>query len=172
MPLTFDIDSEPPSQDEILRELDRAQRERAVFRKKNYQFLMYMIAVVGSILAFILLVAVPSIKKPEADQDLVFMFTYAMPYVLFAVFIVSNNIHIKKIEKPSKALDAIIAGLQEVSDEDLEKTCAGWQVHEVTASYKEKVATQKRPLVQAEVNLISKWLEARTQDEHTELPHL
>ena len=160
MAIEFHIDREPPSRDDIVRELDRAQRERAVFRKKNYQFLMYMVAIVGSILGFILFVAIPRIKEPDADQELVFMFTYAMPYVLFVVFIVSNNLHIKKIEKPSKALDAIIKGLQEVTDEELDKACAGWRAHEPIAAYREKVAAQGRPLVQAEVDAIAQWLEA------------
>lgn len=169
MAIVFNISNEPPSREEILCELDRAQMERALFRKKNYQFLMYMIAIVGSILGFILLVAVPAIKKPEADQDLVFMFTYAMPYVLFVVFIVSNNIHIKKIEKPSKVLDAIIAGLQEVTDEELEKTCADWRSHAAIVVYRDKIATQGRPLVQAEVDAMAKWLQDHALDEGMEL---
>ncbi len=165
MAIEFLIDHDPPSRDDIVRELDRAQRERALFRKKNYQFLMYMIVIVASILGFILFVAIPRIKEPDADQDLVFMFTYAMPYVLFAVFIISNNIHIKKIEKPSKALDAVIKGLQEVTEEDLDNGCADWREYEAVRVYREKVDAMGRSLVQAEVDAIVKWVESGGQAE-------
>ncbi len=165
MALEFDISSSPPALADIAVEREQAKKDRAVFRKKNIRFLIYIIIIVASVLSFILLVAVPSIKEPEADQDIVFMFTYFMPYLIFAVFILGNKYHIKLVEKPSKVLDATIATLKEVNAEELKEIVDAWHHHGEITSYLQKVTSQGRSLVQAEINAIQQWLELNKQAE-------
>jgi len=163
MALEFDIGNSPPALADITVEREQAEKDRAILRKKNIRFLIYIIIIVASVLGFILLVAVPSIKEPDADGDIVFMFTYFMPYLIFAVFVLGNKWHIKLIEKPSKVLDATIATLHEVTTEELAEFIDSWQHHDEIASYQEKVTAQGQSLVQAEIDAMQRWLDAYKQ---------
>lgn len=158
MALKFDIPGIPPTLANITAEREQAEQELAVLRKKNKQFLIKFIIVVASMLGTTLFVLVPIVKNPDTTPTFVGIVAYFMPYMIFPVFFFGNNLHIKHIEKPRKALKAVIAGLNEVTPEDLAEVNSPGQHPAEIASYLERVAAQGRALVKGEITAIQQWL--------------
>ena len=159
MPLEFDITGAPPGLAEIVAERNRATAERAAFRMKSIRFLIYTLMGIAVLLSTTLLGIVPYLGEPDAEPSIVFSVAYFTPYLIFPFFVIGNHLYNKKIEKPRKAVDAIITALKEATPEELSTAIeSGHRPVEIT-SYLEKVATQGRSLVRAEIDAIQHWVD-------------
>ena len=158
MGLEFDIDKDPPSVQDIEDERARVTAELEALKQLNKRFLVITVAVVASVLAFLLLVAVPAVSDPAANQDLVFVVTYIIPYLFFFIFIVGNRLHINKVEKPRKALRAALDALQELPASEWERLMQEWSQHESVRAYCQRVRETGRALLKAEREAIEKHL--------------
>lgn len=165
MAIKFDINKVPPALANITLELQQAQQARALLRKKNIRFLIYILLVVAAYATFMLTMVIPLLEDPSVVPDLVATIAYFTPYLTFFIFFVGNNLHHKIIEKPRKVLDTTLKMLVEASPEELlEITKPGKKYDEVSA-YQKQVATLKRPLMKGEVDMIQQWAEARERKE-------
>ncbi|KAF0192854.1 MAG: hypothetical protein FD165_624 [Gammaproteobacteria bacterium] len=160
MALEFDVTAAAPTLAEITVEREQAENERAILKKKNKRFLVYFVLTVASLVSTALLGILPAIDKPESSQDLVFVVTYFTPYLILPLFVFGNHLHIKKIEKPRKKLDAVIVGLTEATPEELVDVADG---HHEIDRYRQQVAAQQRVLVKAEIDAIQRWIGKQTQ---------
>ena len=157
MSFNFDITGIPPASNDITTKLEQVTNERALYRKKNIRFMIGMATVTTLYVAFVLIFIWPMLEKPETG-----IIFYFFPYVTFIIFIVGNELHIKKIEKPSKLLDATIAELNEVPADEIDGFMDGKELSSEIASYIEKVSAQGRSLVRAELDAIQKWYETKS----------
>ncbi len=160
MGLEFDINKDPPCVQDIEDERARVTAELDALKQLNKRFLVITVVVVGSVLAFLLLVAVPAVSDPAANQDLVFVVTYIIPYLFFFIFIVGNRLHINKVEKPRKALRAALDALQELPAAEWERLMQEWSQHESASvrAYCQRVREAGRALLKAEREAIEKHL--------------
>lgn len=157
MSFNFDITGTPPALTDITAKREQAVNERAVFRKKNIRFMITMLSIVVAYVTLMIVYVIPMIGKAEPDWAMMF---YFLPYLTFVIFIVGNDIHIKKIEKPSKLLDATIAELSEVKADEISSVIDDKEHPTEIASYLERVAAQGRSLVRAEMDAIKKCYDA------------
>ncbi len=160
MAIEFDLTVAPPALADITIERQQAEAERAVLKQKNKRFLLCFVLIVASLVSTALMGILPAIDKPESSQDLVFVVTYFTPYLILPLFVFGNHLHIKKIEKPRKKLDAVIAGLTEATPEELADVADG---HREIDRYRQQVAAQKRVLVKAEIDAIQRWIGKQTR---------
>jgi len=158
MSIDIDFTITPPALAEISEKREQAVSERAVYRKRNIRFHCTMAAITALYLAFLIIVVIPMMAKAQPDWG---MITYFFPYFTLAIFVVGNDLHIKRIEKPSKALDKKIAELTEVPvDDEINTVINDKEQPEEIVSYMEKVTTQGRSLVRVEIEAIEKWHKA------------
>ncbi|VAW84793.1 hypothetical protein MNBD_GAMMA16-1359 [hydrothermal vent metagenome] len=158
MALEFDISSNPHTFVDIKIERERAAKDRASFRGKNIRFLIYFLTVLGSYVTCMLVFIIPHLNNPEFG-----IISYFLPYLTFFIFVFGNRIHIKQIEKPQKIVDKVIASLKETPPEALVDVVGvgdGELPAEVT-SFVDKISIQKRLLVQAEIDVIQKWMKGQ-----------
>ncbi len=164
MTLEFDIPrSPPPTREEIAARRAEGEAQRERLRQLNIRFLIFTIVIVLSVLSFVLFVAAPAVGRPEANQDLVFVVTYILPYLFFVIFVVGNRLHIKKVEKPRKALNAALVGLEEIPREEWERLMEEWSQYKELADYCEQIRNMGRSLLKAEQEAIQRWLASRAQ---------
>ncbi len=164
MTLEFDIPrSPPPTKEEIAARRAQGEAQRERLRQLNIRFLIFTIVIVLSVLSFVLFVAAPAVGRPEANQDLVFVATYILPYLFFVIFVVGNRLHINKVEKPRKALNAAMAGLEEIPREEWERLMEEWSQHKDVAEYCQRITAMGRSLLKAEREAIEKWLAKQAQ---------
>jgi len=154
MSIDIDFNMAPPSLADISEEREQAVSERAVYRKKNIRFMIAMLCIIVSYLIFMIVVVIPMIAKAKPDWGIA---TYFIPYLTFAIFIIGNELHIKKIEKPSKLLDRNIAGLTEGPVDEINAIINCKEQNDEIVSYIEKVTAQGRSLIKAEIDAIQKW---------------
>lgn len=154
MVIEFDITGMPPTPAEIAAAREHAEAGRAVLKKKNKQFLIGFVSIVLTLVTTALIGIIPAVNKPESSQDLAFVVSYFSPYLILPMFVIGNHLHIKKIEKPRKKLDAVIAGLTEAEPEALAEVADG---HPEIDRYRQQVAAQGRALVKAELDAMARW---------------
>lgn len=154
MAINFDITGTPPELADITAKREQAIIERAIFRKRNIRFMIGMATITITYVALMIIFVFPMFEKPETG-----IITYFFPHITFVIFIVGNHLHIKNIEKPSKALDKTIIALDSVTPDDINNTLEDKEHPAEIVSYLEKVAAQGRSLVQAEIDEIQKWHE-------------
>ncbi len=157
MSFSFEITGTPPALADIAAKREQAVNDRAVFRQKNIRFMIGMATVTAVWGAFLVIFVIPMMT----DQPELGIITYYFPYLTFVIFIVGNNLHIKRIEKPSKLLDTTISELSEVDADEISSVINDKEHPAEIASYLERVAAQGRSLVRAEMDAIQKWY-----DEH------
>jgi len=156
MSFIFDITGAPPAQTDIAEQREQAVTERAVYRKKNIRFMIGMATVTALYVTFIFIFIWPMLEKPETG-----IIFYFFPHVTFIIFIVGNDLHIKRIEKPSNLLDTTIENLSEVTTEEIDSVIDGKMHTAEIASYLERVSDQGRLLVRAELEAIRELFEAK-----------
>jgi hypothetical protein len=160
MALEFDITAAAPTLAEITAEREPAERERAILKYKNKRFLITFILVVLTLVSTALIGIIPAVNKPESSQDLAFVVSYFSPYLILPMFVIGNHLHIKRIEKPRKKVEAILAGLTEATGEELDEITAS---HAVIEQYRQQVTAQGRPLMKGEVDAMQRWLDQQTR---------
>ena len=156
MALEFNITGAPPLLDDIIAERDQATIDRASLRKKNIPFLICFISVLGIYLTLMIMYVIPHMNDPEFGIT-----TYFLPYLTFVIFVVGNNLHLKTIEKPGKALEATIAALNEAPPEKLTEIASAGEHPVEVSSYLDQIAAQDRSPVQAEIDALRQWLDGR-----------
>jgi hypothetical protein len=159
MALDFDITREPPALSDIALEREQATQGLAVLRKKDFGFLIFAIIAVPSIVSFQLFVAIPVLRDPMTEPTLVGIIALYTPYIFGVIFFVTLTANFKVVEKPRKILRTTLTGLEEADSEKLSEVAGSEHQHSEIASYLEKVAAQGRPLVNAEVDAILRWLD-------------
>ncbi len=165
MALEFNIDTTPPTLTEIEDALKQATKDRALLRKKNIRFLIYVLLVVAAYATFMLTVTIPILADPAALPDFVATVAYCTPYLTFLIFIVSNNLHTKIIERPRKSLDtAILAFKQTTEKRGAEISDCGQRYLEV-ADYQQRISSLGRPMMHGEAEMLFQWVEKRMQKE-------
>lgn len=158
MSIDIDFTMSPPTPEEISKKREQAVIERAVYKKKNIRFAIVFFLIVAMWATFLIAIVIPMIAKAEPDWGII---VYFFPYVTFIIFIIANEIHTKKIEKPSKVLDKTIAQLTEGSVDEA-SSIINDKVHpEEIASYLEQVRTLGRLVVRVELDAIQKWHETK-----------
>lgn len=156
MCLNFEITGTPPLFADITAKREQAVSERAIFRKKNIRFMFGMATVTSVYVAFIVIVVLPMLENPEVG-----IIFYFFPYLTFLIFIIGNDLHIKRIEKPSNILDKTIMSLGEAPADEISTVIDDKEHSAEITSYMDRVAAQGRSLVRAEVDAIQKWYEAK-----------
>ncbi len=165
MVLEFHINKAPPLLSEIETALERAIKARALLRKKNIRFLIYILLVVAAYATFMLTVTIPMLADPTTLPDFVAMVAYCTPYVTFLIFFVGNNLHNKIIEKPRKILDTAIPAFKKASDKKVAEINDCGQRYTEVAAYQQQVKKIGRSLVNGEAEMVLQWVERRMQKE-------
>ncbi len=156
MALEFEISSNPHSLIDIKTERERVTKDRARFRGKNIRFLICFLTVLGSYVTCMLVFIIPHLNDPDFGIG-----SYFLPYLTFFIFVFGNQLHIKLIEKPQKIVDKAIAALKETSPETLLDVVGDGQLSAEVTTFLDKIALQKRPLVQAEIDLVKTWMKSQ-----------
>ncbi len=165
MALEFDINSVPPPLTEIEAALEQAIKARALLRKKNIRFLIYILIIVAAYATFMLTVTIPMLDDPTVLPDFVATVAYFTPYLTFLIFLVGNNLHNRIIERPRKILDTAIPAFQAVSEKEAAEISDCGQRYPEVANYHQQVNTLERPLMRGETEMLLQWVEKRMQEE-------
>lgn len=161
MALTFDISRAPPAAADIAVEREHTVHGLELIRKKNNRFLIIAVASLAAILCFQVFVAIPAVGDEGTDPTIVGVIALYTPYVIGIFFFTSLTLHHKMIEKPRKLLYTTLDALKEATPEALSKVGDAGQDHAEIAAYRAQVAAQGRSLVQAEIDAMWRWLDAR-----------
>jgi hypothetical protein len=159
MALMFAISGDPPTLDEIMAEREHAEKALAVLRKKDIRFIAVGIIMLASILSFQLLVTAPAVADPSMEPGIVGIITLYTPYIIGVFFFSALTLNHKLIEKPRKALRAVLNGLKEIRPEQLANVTAAGQQHSEIAAYLDKVATLGRAPLEGELQVIQRWID-------------
>jgi len=154
MSIEIDFTVAPPTLESISEKREKAVGDRAVYRKKNIRFMIMMACIVIAYGTFMIVTVIPMIAKAEPDWG---MITYFFPHFTFAIFWIGNDVHIKKIEKPSKLLDKNIASMTEEEVDKISSVINEKEQPDEIVSYMEQVTAQGRLLLGAEIEAIQKW---------------
>ncbi|MCF6324399.1 MAG: hypothetical protein L3J89_08760 [Gammaproteobacteria bacterium] len=165
MVLEFNIDTTPPALTEIEDALKQVTLDRALLRKKNIRFLIYVLLVVAAYATFMLTVTIPILADPAALPDFVAAVAYCTPYLTFLIFIVSNNLHTKVIERPRKILDTAIPAFKAASEKRASEIRDCGRRYLEVADYQQRVSSISRPLMHGETEMLFQWVEKRMQKE-------
>jgi len=165
MSLEFDINSAPPALVEIEAALEQATKDRALLRKKNIRFLIYILIIVAAYATFMLKVTIPLLDNPAVLPDFVATVAYFTPYVTFLIFLVGNSLHNKIIERPRKILDTAIPAFKEASDKRIAEISDCGQRYTEVSAYQQQVITLGRPMMNGEAEMLLQWVEKRMQEE-------
>lgn len=165
MALQFDITRDPPALADITVERQQAAQARAAIRTKMIRFLSVAFVMAVCILCFQFLVAVPAVRNEGADPSWVAILALYTPYLIGAFFFTTLTLYNRVIEKPAKLLDRTLAALRETTPEELAEIAGSGQLHIEIVSYQQKVMTQGRALVRAEIEAIQRWLNSRRSTE-------
>jgi len=87
---------------------------------------------------------------------------YFLPYLTFFIFVFGNRLHLKLIEKPQKIVDKAVAALKETSPETLLDVVGDGQLSSEVTTFLDEVSLQQRSLVQAEIDLVKKWMKSQS----------
>jgi len=164
MALEFDIRSNPHTLIDIKIERERVAKDRARFRGKNIRFLICFLTVLGSYVTCMLVFIIPHLNDPDFGIG-----SYFLPYLTFFIFVFGNRLHITWVEKPQKIVDKVISVLKDAPPEALLNVVGDGELPSEVTSFLEKIAIQKRSLVQAEIDVIQKWMKDQLK---TDLPLL
>ena len=159
MSIDIDFTMAPPTLADISEKREQVVSERAVYKKKNIRFMTTMVFIVVAYVTLMIVTVIPMIGKAEPDWAMMF---YFLPYLTFVIFIVGNDIHIKKIEKPSKLLDKSIAELTAGPVDEINTIINDKKQAGEIVSYLDQVAAQGRSLVCAEIDAIKKWHDTKS----------
>ncbi len=165
MVLEFNINDTPPALIEIENALKQVIKDRALLRRKNIRFLIYVLLVVAAYATFMLTVTIPILEDPAALPDFVAAVAYCTPYLTFLIFIVSNNLHTKVIERPRKILDAAIPAFKAASEKRVAEISDCGQRYLEVANYQQRVSSIGRPMMLGETEMLFQWVEKRMQKE-------
>jgi len=165
MVLEFDINRAPPALSEIEVALEQVIHDRALLRKKNIRFLIYVLLVVAAYATFMLTVTIPILEDPGALPDFVATVAYCTPYLTFLIFLVSNNLHTKVIERPRKILDTAIPAFKQASEKRVTEVNDCGQRYPEVSDYQQRVDILGRPMMHGEVEMLFQWVEKQMQKE-------
>jgi len=165
MVLEFDINSAPPPLSDINAAFEKATKDRALLRKKNIRFLIYILLVVAAYATFMLTVTIPLLENPAVLPDFVATVAYFTPYLTFFIFLVGNNLHNKIIERPRKILDAAIPAFKEASEKKAAQISDCGQRYPEVAHYQQKISALGRPIMHGETEMLFQWVEKQMQKE-------
>jgi len=165
MVLEFDINSTPPALPEIEDALKQVTKDRALLRKKNIRFLIYVLSVVAAYATFMLTVTIPILADPAALPDFVAAVAYCTPYLTFLIFLISNNLHTKVIERPRKILDTAIPAFKEATKKRVAEISDCGRRYLEVADYQQRVSLLDRPMMHGEAEMLFQWVEKRMQKE-------
>jgi len=154
MSIDIDFNTAPLTLADISDKREQAVSERAEYRKKNKRFAIIFFTIVAMWATFLITVVIPMIAQAEPDWGIL---VYFFPYLTFFIFIIANEIHTKKIEKPSKLLDKRIAELTEGTTDEINAIINSKEQSDEIASYLAQVTAQGRSLVSLELDAIQKW---------------
>ncbi|VAW89208.1 hypothetical protein MNBD_GAMMA17-1016 [hydrothermal vent metagenome] len=165
MILEFNINNPPPVLTEIEDALKQVIKDRALLRRKNIRFLIYVLLVVAAYATFMLTVTIPILEDPAALPDFVATVAYCTPYLTFFIFIVSNNLHTKVIERPRKILDTAIPAFKAASKKRIAEIRDCGRRYLEVANYQQRVSSIGRPMMHGETEMLFQWVEKRMQKE-------
>ncbi|MBL1260493.1 MAG: hypothetical protein COB33_008180 [Thiotrichaceae bacterium] len=165
MVLEFNIDNTPPALTEIEDALKQVTKDRALLRKKNIRFLIYVLLVVAAYATFMLTVVIPILADPAALPDFVATVAYCTPYLTFLIFIVSNNLHTKVIERPRKTLDTAIPAFKSATEKINAAISDCGQRYLEVADYQQRTRSLGRPMMHGEAEMLFQWVEKQMQKE-------
>jgi len=165
MVLEFEINGAPPPLSDINAALEKAIHDRALLRKKNIRFLIYVLLVVAAYATFMLTVTIPILADPAALPDFVATVAYCTPYLTFLIFLVSNNLHTKVIERPRKILDTAIPAFKAATEKRAAQISDCGRRYLEVADYQQRVSSIGRPMMHGEAEMLFQWVEKRMQKE-------
>jgi len=159
MLIDVDFNTAPPTLADISEEREQAVSERAEYKKKNKIFAVVFFIIIAAWATFLITVVIPMIAQAKPDWG---MLVYFFPYLTFFIFIIANEIHTKKIEKPSKLLDKRIDELTEGTTDEINAIISNTKQSDEIVSYLEQVTAQGRLLVRTEIDAIQQWFNTKS----------
>lgn len=154
MSFNIDITLAPPTLADIASTREQAVTERAIYRKKNIRFSTVLFTIVVIYVTIMIKYVIPMLGDVDPEWGIL---TYFLPYFTFGIFVIGNHLHTKHIEKPSRALDKLIAALNEAKEDEINRVKNDKEQPDVIISYIEKVTAKGRSLVNAEIEAIQLW---------------
>ncbi|HHM04977.1 MAG TPA: hypothetical protein ENJ19_04435 [Gammaproteobacteria bacterium] len=165
MKLEFDINSAPPTHEEITAERERALKALEDLRKKDIRYIVVAVAILIGIVCFQLFVTIPAMRDPKAEPGFIGVVTLYTPYIIGAFIFTAHALNHKLIEKPRKVQRTLRDALTAASPEQLAETLGRETPYAEIAAYQQQVAAQGRALVQGELEMMQRWIEQRRSAE-------
>lgn len=151
MGITFNIESQPPTADDIEAVRKQILVDKAALERKDWKFFFGIIAMLFTMAGTAITFGPQILEEGENPTTIaaVILFT---PYTLFFAFAFVNTARHDRIDVPRKQLRADLALLADAPPEEAESFAVLAIENNLIAAYQKAIATQGRAVLQGEVD--------------------